>query len=186
MKLFRIFWQFKSFASASGTQVDAAEQQRQFAVRDFDSSCQFFFGFPVGWELEGALLQTFVPDRQSVLIPVKNLELVSIAIAKHEQMPRQWILLHQRLGHSAETIEASPHIRRLGAQINFHAKRQTDHHLAPSSSCNATSGRSDCRSLQTRATAPPGISISIWLDGSAIETNSAAADSQANASRCKC
>ena len=46
------------------------------------------------FELKRSALKPLTPDAVSTLIPVQHLDVVSLPIEKHKQMPAQWILLY--------------------------------------------------------------------------------------------
>ena len=75
----------------------------------------------------GAFLQPLGPHREPVAIPVQNLHPVPRRLAKTEKMPGKRIQLHRAGDQRVQSVEASPHVARRGAQVHAHARRQVDH-----------------------------------------------------------
>jgi hypothetical protein len=79
----------KSSALASGREVDSVQDQRQLRTGDFQG--RLFFAGLLG-QLIGPLLQLLVPDAESRLTPVEDLDAIAAAVEKDKQASRQWIL----------------------------------------------------------------------------------------------
>src|SRR6476620_8663191 len=85
----------KSPALASGTEVDSVQDQRQLRTGDFQGL--LFFAQFLG-QLIGSLLQLLVPDAESRLTPVEDLDAIAAAVKEDEQTSRQRLLLQGRFG----------------------------------------------------------------------------------------
>lgn len=81
---------------------------------------------PVG-EVEHALLEALVEDRETVAIPPQHFESVAAAIAEHEEVPTCRRLLEDRLHHAREPVERSSHVGRLEAEEDAYGGGKTKH-----------------------------------------------------------
>lgn len=73
--------------------VDATQQHGQLLAADLD-------GLLIAGDLrhlKRALLQPPIPNRQTVAVPVENLQLVATTIDKQEQMPAQRVLFEDSM-----------------------------------------------------------------------------------------
>ena len=107
-------------------QVNSIQQTGEFFNAD-NACCRCSFRLQVAGELETAAFQTLVPDRQSIAIPVKNLQSVTGAITEQEQSSAERILLQQFTHHSAQSIKAAPHVGWLQTGIHSNLMQRTNH-----------------------------------------------------------
>jgi len=88
------------------------ENQHQFLSGDFDVICRFLYFR----HLKRALLEPFVPDGKTGLIPHQYLDQGSGPVNKYEYVSRKWVLTQLIDHQSAQSIEAFSHISRLTIQ----------------------------------------------------------------------
>ena len=66
---------------------------------------------------EGTLLQSFVPDGQTVAVPIEQFDHVPSTVAKYKQGTRKGILIELCADQSAQPIEGLSHVTRSPVQI---------------------------------------------------------------------
>lgn len=106
-----------SLASSHVAVVDAAQQHGQFLAADFG-------GLLIVRDvrhLKRALLQPPIPNRQTVAVPVQNLQLVATTIDKQKQMPAERILLEHSRHDSLQSIKSLAHVRGAGGHEDARA-----------------------------------------------------------------
>src|SRR5215467_9850947 len=108
---------------------------------------------------EVPLLQSLVPDRVAVLVPVEELDPVAPPRAKHEKIARQRVLAQMRLYQRRQRVETLAHVGRQCAQEDPAGQGQAQH---DGSSNRRTSWRSTSASkpARTRKTRPPVVTTS--------------------------
>ena len=91
-----------TLALPGGAQVDSGEDQRQLSRAHLDRDGV------VGnrRKLERAGLESFVPDRQTIAIPIENLETVAASIDEQEQVTGCRILAKRGGNQAGKRIEA--------------------------------------------------------------------------------
>jgi hypothetical protein len=91
-------------------------------------------------------------------IPKQNLQQMTAATAKHEQLPAERIEGQVLLYHGSKTIEAAAHIRHPGCQPDAHPRRRRNHpRRAEITRRNVT--RLTPSSTRTRLPSPSSISM---------------------------
>ena len=93
-------------------QVDATEDQRQVGGLNLQTTLIH----TVGRELEGARLQPLLPDRVTVLVPVKDLQAIPGLAPEDEPGSRQRVLAQIVPHHLGQRVETLPHIHRIQAE----------------------------------------------------------------------
>src|SRR5690606_2290289 len=118
-------------------------------------------------EPERACFEPLVPQAQPVAVPVQELHPISPAIAEHEQMARERVLLQHVLHHRGQPVEAPPEVCRLEADEDLDLTGYAQH--GPGSSA-ASTPRSVCGATPsgTRSTTPSGSTTS--THAAAMET----------------
>ena len=91
----------KSLALPCSAQIDPREQHGQLRRLEFDT----IWAGRVG-HLVASGLEAFVPDGQPVAIEVEDLDPISAAVEKKEEMAGQRVLAKAFLNQSGETVEA--------------------------------------------------------------------------------
>jgi hypothetical protein len=91
----------ESLALACAAQVDPGKEHGKLRRLEFDT----VLGDRIG-QLEGAGLESFVPDRQPVSVKVEDLDPISPAVEEKEKMAGQRVLPKALLNQSGETVEA--------------------------------------------------------------------------------
>jgi hypothetical protein len=92
-----------SFTLADGRQVDAAQEHGELRRLELDGGARSGL---LG-ELKRSRLEPFVPDRQAVGVPVKDLDAIASAVEEEEEMAGEKILLGETLAdESGEAVEA--------------------------------------------------------------------------------
>jgi hypothetical protein len=85
-------------------------------------------------EKKSAGLESFVPNRPAITIPVQNLQAVGATITENQQMPRKGVAANYVLGHHRQPIEGTAHVARHRAQVDLNCRRKTQHpYLLPDS-----------------------------------------------------
>jgi hypothetical protein len=67
-------------------------------------------------------LQSFVPQTESVSVPIQNLDDISSAVAEYKQMPGKRIKLHIFLNDNGQAVYGFAHIRVTEGQIDLHSR----------------------------------------------------------------
>ena len=88
------------------------QYQHQFLAGDFDGICRFLYFR----HLKCALLEPFVPDRKTGLVPHQYLDQGPGPVDKYENVSRKRVLTQLIDNQSAQPIEALSHISRLTIQ----------------------------------------------------------------------
>jgi hypothetical protein len=102
----------KSFLSRQSREINAFENQRQTGACDFDglglrSAC---------WKAKGADFEAFVPDRETISIPVQNLHESVLTIEKNKQMIAKRIGFENIANDGEQSVEGLSHIDGRGAE----------------------------------------------------------------------
>lgn len=110
---------FKSRLSPGSGEHDSVEHQRHFAWFDLVSRDRR--------KLKPSLLQSLVPDRETVSIPVHDLDSRCAFVSEDEEMAGKGILPQNVFDEHHKTIERSPHVRRIAAEKEPNRRRQSQH-----------------------------------------------------------
>src|ERR1700722_39599 len=71
--------------------------------------------------------KTLGKQAQPIATPPQDLHPIARSAAKHEQLPRKWILGEVRLYQSSESIEALAHVGHACCEPHLHSRRQCNH-----------------------------------------------------------
>ena len=89
-------------ALAGRSEVNAGENQRQLGRAHFHRYCTV----RDRGKLERAFLKSLVPNRQTIAIPVENLEAIAASIDEQEQVAGRWVLSKGGAHQAGECVEA--------------------------------------------------------------------------------
>ena len=109
---------------AGGLEVDTGEYQRQLGGGHFDGNGVVLHH---GELKSTGSFESFVPDRQAVAIPIKDLETVATTIHEQEEMPRRGVLGKCGGHQPRERIKAFAEIGRRGVEKHFDGMGKADH-----------------------------------------------------------
>jgi hypothetical protein len=107
--------------ACGGIQIDAFQEHGQISGTECMASVA---RLRAGGQLEDPLLQSLVPQSQTIAIPVEDLEPFSGAIAENEQMTTEGIELQMLDNQSTQTIETATAIDGLSTEENAHGRRE--------------------------------------------------------------
>src|SRR5277367_6246717 len=82
-------------------QIDAVQDHGQIGRANLDaaiSACRL-------WKAEAALFQAFVPDRQTIGIPIEQFDAVATFVSKNEQVPRQGVAAKEGANHVGQAVK---------------------------------------------------------------------------------
>ena len=83
--------------------------------------------------MEGAGLESLVPNDQAVGLPEEDLDAIAAAVEEQEEMSGERILTKKLVHHSQKPVEAFSHVSRPGAKENAHGGGELrEHQLLPS------------------------------------------------------
>jgi hypothetical protein len=117
----------ESLALTRTAEVDSREEHGQLRRLEFDTVLGNLFG-----QLEGARLESFVPDRQPVAVKIEDLDSIPAAVEEEEKMAGQRVLVKAFLDQSGEAVEAFAKVRGPGTEENSHGGGELrEHQLAP-------------------------------------------------------
>ena len=91
-------------------QVDAFENRGHLRRCDLHTA---IFGFG---KAERPAFQPLVPQGESIAIPVEDLDPITSAISEDEEVSRERVLSDLLANELGQTVEALPHIGRIGGQ----------------------------------------------------------------------
>jgi len=76
---------------------------------------------------EGALLESFVPQRVAVTVPVEDLDAVSPPIAEDKERTAFWVLAKLFACHSSEPVKTATHIGGALIEVDTSRAGESDH-----------------------------------------------------------
>src|ERR1041385_3012363 len=121
-----------SFSLPYAREFDAAQDEREFGRREHHA-----LGIcGNSRQLEGAPLQSLVPDAQASFLPPEKLHAIPTLIEKCIESPLQHIPLHMLDDDLRQTIESFTHVGRSRGQPDRHARCKCNH--APRSNTEST------------------------------------------------
>jgi len=110
-------------APAGTAQIDAAQQRSELFDRDLKSPrARFTTGDGIA-----AFFQALGPDRESISVPIEDLEPVSSLVQEQIQMAGEGIQLEMIAHQRVQPIEAPAHVARAQTQVHAHAGRRVNH-----------------------------------------------------------
>src|SRR5436190_16787084 len=106
------------------TQINPAQQSPQFLRRDLPSP--FWLALTERHRVR-AFLQSLAPHRESVTVPIQNLDPIAPPAREHKQVSGEGIQLQVLAHQGVQAVKALAHIARRQAKIHPYAGRQVDH-----------------------------------------------------------
>src|SRR5271156_3041680 len=76
---------------------------------------------------ESSFFEAFVPDGETIIVPIQEFESIAAFAAKDEQIARERILAQMLLDQTHQGVEALAHVGRQGAQENAARQGQVQH-----------------------------------------------------------
>jgi len=80
-----------------------------------------------GWELKGALFQSFIKQPEAISIPNQQFDAVTATIDEHEHIATEGILVEVRADQPTETIKAAAHVRGLSVEEKMELGKDRQH-----------------------------------------------------------
>src|SRR5438874_2345882 len=99
--------ELEPLALACTPQVDAGEEHGQLRRLQFDPVLDAGLG-----QLEGADLESFVPDGQAVAVEVEDLDPIPATVEEEEEMAGQRVLAEAFLNQARKAVEALAEVGR--------------------------------------------------------------------------
>jgi hypothetical protein len=105
---------FFRFVRLDSRDIQPFQQPTQFTCRELHGS-----GITTTWPPESLFLKAPIEEPESIIMPVKDFDLVAQSIAENKQMTGKRIGFQNILHHHHETVDGFPHIGRTACQIHL-------------------------------------------------------------------
>lgn len=78
--------------------------------------------------MKSILFQSFMPQTETVAVPIQDFNDVPLPVAETKQVPRQWIKRKLFGNHNRKTVDRFSHISCAGSDVNLAWKSWKKHH----------------------------------------------------------
>ncbi len=102
----RLRWPLVAFLSLDAGQIDAIEQHRQLRALEQQAMRANFGALAAGFRQgKCTFLEPFVPNGQTVIVPIEELDPIATFGAEDEQVSRKGILVQVLLNEAGQRVE---------------------------------------------------------------------------------